>query len=144
MQKVVLHENVYQICIMYFKATFRHNLAAGKSDWYYRLVESHRNVLGDIRQRTILSVGFMNEFTGDQIDLIQDGINNRILEPKSLFEDEQVSKYVEQLYMRLVKEKRIDSGVSDPKKDIETVDLNTLKNKEIREVGAEWLSLQAV
>jgi hypothetical protein len=129
---------------MYFKATFRHNPATGKSDWYFRLVESHRNVLGDVRQRTILSVGFMNEFTGDQIDLIQDGINNRILGQQSLFEDEQVSKYVEQLYLRLVKEKKIDTGTSDPKKDIETVDLNTLKNKEIREVGAEWLSLQAV
>lgn len=129
---------------MYFKATFRHNPATGKSDWYFRLVESHRNVLGDVRQRTILSVGFMNEFSGDQIDLIQDGINNRILGQQSLFEDEQVSKYVEQLYQRLLKEKRIDTGASDPKKDIETVDLNTLKNKEIREVGAEWLSLQAV
>jgi hypothetical protein len=129
---------------MYFKATFRHNPATGKSDWYFRLVESHRNVLGDVRQRTILSVGFMNEFTGDQIDLIQDGINNRILGQQSLFEDEQVSKYVEQLYLRLVKEKKIDTGTSDPKKDIDTVDLNTLKNKEIREVGAEWLSLQAV
>lgn len=129
---------------MYFKATFRHNPATGKSDWFFRLVESHRNVLDEVRQRTILSVGFMNEFTGDQIDLIQDGINNRILAQQSLFEDEQVSKYVEQLYLRLVKEKRIGTGVADSKKDIETVDLNTLKNKEVREVGAEWLSLQAI
>jgi len=71
MQLVILKGKVYQICRMYFKATFRHNPATGKSDWYYRLVESHRNVLDEIRQHTILSVGFMNEFTGEQIDQIR-------------------------------------------------------------------------
>ena len=63
---------------MYFKATFRHNPASGKSDWYYRLVESHRNALDAVRQRTVLSVGFMAEFTEEQIDQIQFGLNNRI------------------------------------------------------------------
>ncbi len=33
---------------------------------------------------------------------------------------------------------------TNPKKDIDTVDLNTLKNKDIRELGAEWMSLQIV
>ena len=56
---------------MYFKATFRHNPRTGKSDWYYRLVESYRNVLDQVRQRTVLSVGFMEEFTQEQIDQIQ-------------------------------------------------------------------------
>ena len=51
---------------------------------------------------------------------------------------------MEQLYGRLIKEKKIDTGTSDTSKDIDTVDLNTLKNKDIREVGAEWLSLQAI
>ncbi|MFA5301037.1 MAG: IS1634 family transposase [Lutibacter sp.] len=129
---------------MYFKATFRYNPETGKHDWYYRLVESYRNVLDEVRQRTILSVGFMNEFTEEQIDLIQDGINNRVLGQKSLFEDAQISLYVEQLYQQLIKKKKIDIGHTDPSKDIETVDLKTLKNKDVREVGAEWLSLQAV
>jgi hypothetical protein len=35
-------------------------------------------------------------------------------------------------------------GASDPRKDIDTVDLNTLKNKDVREMSAEWMSLQAV
>jgi hypothetical protein len=129
---------------MYFKATYRHNPIIGKSDWYFRLVESHRNALDEVRQRTVLSVGFLNEFTGDQINLIQEGINNRILGQQIIFEDTQVSIYVQQLYQRLVNEKKIDTGSTDSNKDIETVDLKTLKNKDIREVGAEWLSLQAV
>ena len=63
---------------MYFKATFRYNPKTEKSDWYYRLVESYRNALDEIRQRTILSVGFLDELTEDQIDQVQDGLNIRI------------------------------------------------------------------
>jgi hypothetical protein len=129
---------------MYFRATYRHNSKTDKSDWYYRLVESYRNVLDEVRQRTVLTVGFMSEFSGDQIDQIETGINNRILGQQSLFEDTQVSAFVELLYSRMIKEKKIDRGVCSSEKDIDTVDLNTLKNKDVREVGAEWLSLQAI
>ncbi len=129
---------------MYFKATYRHNPKTDKSDWYFRLVESYRNVLDEVRQRTVLSVGFLSDFSGDQIDLIEKGICNRITGQQSLFEDAAVSTFVEALYQRMIKEKKVDLGTSDPKKDIDTVDLNTLKNKDVREVGAEWLSLQAV
>jgi hypothetical protein len=44
----------------------------------------------------------------------------------------------------MIKEKKVDLGATDPRKDIDTVDLNTLKNKDVREMGAEWMSLQAV
>lgn len=129
---------------MYFKSTYRYNPKTDKSDWYYRLVESYRNVLDEVRQRTVLSVGFLSEFNGDQIDLIEKGICDRISGQQSLFEDARASAFVEALYQRMIKEKKVDLGLSDPQKDIDTVDLNTLKNKDIREMGAEWLSLQAV
>jgi hypothetical protein len=129
---------------MYFKATYRHNPKTDKSDWYFRLVESYRNVLDEVRQRTVLSVGFLSDFNGDQIDLIEKGICNRITGQQSLFEDAAVTTFVESLYQRMIKEKKVDLDTSDPKKDIDTVDLNTLKNKDVREMGAEWLSLQAV
>jgi len=129
---------------MYFKATYRHNPKTDKSDWYFRLVESYRNVLDEVRQRTVLSVGFLSDFNGDQIDLIEKGICNRITGQQSLFEDARVTAFVEELYLRMIKEKKVDLGTIDPKKDIDTVDLNTLKNKDVREMGAEWLSLQAV
>lgn len=129
---------------MYFKSTYRYNPKIDKSDWYYRLVESYRNILDEVRQRTVLSVGFLSEFNGDQIDLIEKGICDRINGQQSLFEEARVSAFVEELYQRMIKEKKVDLGLSDPQKDIDTVDLNTLKNKDIREMGAEWLSLQAV
>jgi len=129
---------------MYFKATYRHNPKTDKSDWYYRLVESYRNVLDEVRQRTVLSVGFLGDFSGDQIDLIEKGICNRITGQQSLFEDAAVTTFVEALYQRMIREKKVDLGTSSSKKDIDTVDLNTLKNKDVREMGAEWMSLQAV
>ena len=125
-----------------FKATFRHNPRTGKSDWYYRLVESYRNVLDQVRQRTVLSVGFMEEFTQDQIDQIQAGINDRLVGQPSLFADRKVFEFVEYLYQRMIREKKID--FSKGEKEIETVDLKTLRNKNIREAGAEWLTLQAL
>ena len=128
---------------MYFKATYRHNPKTDKSDWYFRLVESYRNVLDEVRQRTVLSVGFLSDFNGDQISLIEKGICNRITGQQSLFEDARVTAFVEELYLRMIKEKKVDLG-TDSKKDIDTVDLNTLKNKDVCEMGAEWLSLQAV
>lgn len=129
---------------MYFKATYRHNPKTDKSDWYYRLVESYRNVLDEVRQRTVLSVGFLSEFNGDQIDLIEKGICDRLSGQQSLYEDAAVTTFVAVLYQRMIREKKVDLGMSDPKKDIDTVDLNTLKNKDVREMGAEWMSLQAV
>jgi hypothetical protein len=127
---------------MYFKATYRYNPKTDKSDWYYRLVESYRNVLEEVRQRTVLSVGFLSEFTGDQIDLIEKGICDRIKGQQSLFDDVAVTSFVEALYQRMIREKKVDLGVTDSKKDIDTVDLNTLKNKDLREVEVEWMSLQ--
>ena len=108
------------------------------------MVKSYRNVLDEVCKRTVLSVGFLSDFSGDQIDLIEKGICNRIIGQQSLFEDAAVTTFVEALYQRMIKEKKVDLGTSDPKKDINTVDLNTLKNKVVREMGAEWLSLQAV
>jgi hypothetical protein len=88
---------------MYFKATFRHNPRTGKSDSYYRLVESYRNVLDQVRQRTVLSVGFMDEFTQDPIDQIQAGISDRVVGQPSLFADRKVSEFVEYIYQRMIR-----------------------------------------
>ena len=129
---------------MYFKATYRYNSKINKSDWYYRLVESYRNNLDEVRQRTLLSVGFLNELSGEQIDLVQKGIKDRISGQTYLFNDNLVKLHVERFYQRLVKEKKIDYLQTDPKKDFEIIDLNTLKNKDIRELGAEWMSLQVL
>ena len=107
--------------------------------------------------RTILNSGFLDELTTDQLNLIQ-----KILTIKAtnhhqpLFElpftdDPTVLHYVDKFYNRMVAEKRIDVLiVSQEKKalksgkDLQTIDINRIRNKDVREIGAEWLSFQAM
>lgn len=62
-----------------------------------------------------------------------------------------VVRYVEVFYQRMVAQKRIDVLVekkekkaSQSGKDLQMIDLNSIRNKDVREIGAEWLSYQAM
>jgi PAS domain-containing protein len=139
---------------MYFKVSMRHNPAKGFIDGYYRLVESYRNAEDRICHRTMLNVGFldMNEVKPEQLNQIQKILTRRSESPSpGLFEEEiidpVVSSYVETLYERLVSEKKIDTCPSSPltrKGDWQTIDLNSLRNRDVREIGSEWLCYQAL
>jgi Transposase DDE domain len=140
---------------MYFKVSGRHNPATNQPGWYYRLVESYRNSDGRVCHRTMLNLGFLEGLSPEQMNEIQKILTERAENHgKSLFEasasdDIIVSQYVEEYYARLVSEKRIDvspskNKVSKPGKDWQTVDINSIRNKDVREVGAEWLCFQAV
>ena len=131
---------------MYFKVSGRHNPATEKHDWYYRLVESYRNALGESRQRTVLSVGFIAHLSSEQINQIQQGLNDRVDGQMTLFEDTEVQTLIDSLYLRLIQEKKIDriQKDKDKSKDWETIDLNSLKNKDVREIGSEWMTYQAI
>jgi len=144
---------------MYFKVSGRHNPHTGKSDWYYRLVESYRNSDGRVCHRTMLNVGFLDGegLTPEQLNLIQKILTQRALQGNNLLfeipvsDDLIVNQYVETYYNRLVAENRIDVLPDKPKKkpyatkgkDLEIIDLNSIRNKDVREIGAEWLSYQA-
>ena len=140
---------------MYFKASGRHNSSTNKYGWYYRLVESYRNSDGRVCHRTMLNLGFLEDLTPEQMNLIQKILTERADNPgKLLFEfsvsdDPVVNRYVEEYYARLVSEKRIDvaphrSGATKSGKDWQTIDINSIKNKDVREIGAEWLCFQAI
>lgn len=143
---------------MYFKVSGRHNPHTGKSDWYYRLVESYRNSDGRVCHRTMLNIGFLGGegLMANQLNLIQKILTQRVEQAQNLLfeiplsEDPIVNQYVETYYNRLVEEKRIDVLQNKPKKkpyakgkDLEIIDLNSIRNKDIREIGAEWMSYQA-
>lgn len=134
---------------MYFRSSTRRDPATGQISGYYRLIESYRNVHDRICHRTILSAGFLDELSADQLNQIQKGLNNRVegientLFPEVV--DPVVSYYIDHFYQRMVKEKRIDVKPKSSKgKDWQTIDMNSLRNKDVREVGAEWLCYQAI
>ena len=141
---------------MYFKISMRTNPLTGVYSGYYRLIESYRNNQDKVHQRTVLNAGYLDELTTDQLNLIQKILTAKVNDPsKDLFEssythDPVVIHYVEEFYQRMVKEKRIDVPVDKVKKntksgkDIQAIDLNSIRNKDVREIGGEWLCYQAM
>jgi hypothetical protein len=127
----------------------RHNPKTGELSGYYRLIESYRNVHDRICHRTILSAGFLNHLSTEQLNRIQHGLNQRIEGlDNTLFPEEtdpEVLSYIEQFYQQMIREKKIDALPKKAKgKDWQTIDMDSLKNKDVREVGAEWLCYQAI
>ncbi len=134
---------------MFFKTQTRINPRTGKLSTYYRLVESYRNELGEVRQRTILSAGFMDDITHEELWSIAEGLNARFTGEVRLFEYTcKVQQYIDHYWDRLVSEKKLDVihevHRKGSKKDWQTIDMDSLKNKDVRELGAEWMSLQTV
>jgi hypothetical protein len=138
---------------MYFKISMRHNPAKNFIDGYYRLVESYRNAEDRICHRTLLNCGFLDEeVKAEQLNQIQKILTRKCESPtSSLFEeasidDPVVRAYSEALYNRLVSEKKIDTITSAKSKgrDWQTIDLNSLRNKDVRDIGAEWICYQAI
>jgi len=134
---------------MFFKASMRKNPQTGELSGYYRLVESYRDNNDVIRHRTILTVGFLDELGASQLNQIQkrltkciEGLDSQLFDREP---DQVIDQYVERLYRQLVEKRRIDRPTSGKsKKDLHTIDLNTLKNKDVREVGAEWMCYQSI
>ena len=73
---------------MYFKVSMRTNPETRLWSGYYRLVESYRNGWGRICHRTILNVGYVDELTADQLNLIQ-----RILTEKASNQDQSLFEH---------------------------------------------------
>jgi len=142
---------------MYFKVSMRTNPSTGVYSGYYRLVESYRNYCDRICHRTILNAGYLDGLTTDELNLIQKILTLKVANhDKPLFElpytdNSTVIRYVDEFYKRMVAEKRIDAFVEKKEKkasrngkDLQIIDINSIRNKDVREIGAEWLSYQAM
>jgi len=127
---------------MFVKPLPKYNSKTGERYTIYQLCESYR--LGErVRHRVIIGLGKLEQHLDsvERIKLlgrrIEEKLKNRPLLPFAKT-DEQVESLAEHFYQEIKKKKRYDFGA-----DWETVDMKTLKNKDAREVGAEWLSQQA-
>ncbi|GHT79684.1 hypothetical protein AGMMS50262_23660 [Bacteroidia bacterium] len=138
---------------MYFKVSMRYNPAKSFIDGYYRLVESYRNVEDRICHRTILNVGFFDtEVKAEQLNRIQKILTRQCessqpgLFEETAIDDPVVRSYVDILYNILVSENKIDTGTISKSggREWQTIDLNSLRNKDVRDIGAEWICYQAI
>ena len=142
---------------MYFRLSLRHNPAKGKSDGYYRLIESYRNETGRVCHRTLLNVGFLDDLVNiDQLNQIRRILCNRRQEALGnvhLFEIENnneqiVNDLADSFWHRLVTENRIDIGQKPPKvptaRQRNMVYETSIRHPDVREIGSEWLCYQAL
>jgi hypothetical protein len=135
---------------MFFKTDSKIDSQTGMMSIYYRLVESYRDILGDTRHRTVMSVGRMDDIKPQQLWAIADALNARYQGKQFLFSEESplVEHYTNLYWNRLVSEKKLDIvrhiERKESTKDWQRIDMQSIKNKDIRELGAEWLCLQTL
>lgn len=103
------------------------------------MVESYRNADDRICHRTILNVGFMEDTSVEQRNRIQKHLTDRYERKQLLFEetDPVVIKYVEELWKRILENKRLDIMPFDQKPRL--VNIDTIKHRDVRDIGAEWI-----
>ena len=129
---------------MYFRSSLRNNPATQKSEGYWRLVESYRNIYGQICHRTLYTVGFIG-FETDKLVTIQRILNDRLERKDSLFEEDQEALSIANHYWQeMVVKKKIDASDIAFEKSKRMIDADTIKHKDAREVGAEWMCYQAL
>jgi len=105
--------------VMYFRFSLRHNPAKGKSEAYYRLIESYRNQTDRVCHRTLLNVGFLDDTINiDELNQVRRIICKRYQDIKGgdeLFDihyhnPQKVLDLADQLWNDLVDQNRIDVG----------------------------------
>lgn len=102
-------------------------------------MESYRNADERICHRTILNVGFMEDTTAEQRNKIQKHLTDKYEHKQILFEetDPIVNKYVDELWQLITDTKRLDIIPFGQKARM--VNIDTIKHRDVREVGAEWI-----
>jgi transposase len=130
---------------MFIKPYFKHNRTTNERYTVYKLCEGYRKN-GGVCHRIIVSFGRLDELdTVEQKKLLASHVEELIINGGNTLSLSVADKKVEQLAQHFFNEvrskKRYD--IKQVNEDWETVNMSTLKNKDAREIGAEWLCKQA-
>lgn len=145
------------LCPMHFISEIRYNPNLQCDDKYYRIKESFRDLTGRVRCRIMLNVGFMTpRLRPEEVRDIAVCLTymSEHHDEQDMFGgvlakyNETVKSKAEEYWNRMIELGKIDSI----KKSIEAsrhkaerlVDVNTIKHTDARDVGAEWICLQAI
>ena len=142
---------------MHFISETRYNPRTQSDDCYYRIKESFRDLAGRPRHRLMLTVGFidedlspydirdigrcltwLHEHQGQQ-DLFGDAMSRYKEDVRRLalkYWDEMVKAGSVDAVRRTIEDSRAKAG--------RLVDVDTMEHTDAREVGAEWICLQAI
>jgi len=130
---------------MFVKPYFKYNKTNKERYTVYKLCESYR-LHNRVHHRIVIGMGRLEELeTAGQIkmlgcrieDMIKNGANSLALDPI----DEKIENLALDFYKEIKQKRRYDLKSED--EDWETVNISSLKNKDAREIGAEWMCKQA-
>ena len=138
-------------------SALRYNPKTQRDDWYYRIKESFRDLTGRVRSRIMLNVGFIEEAhspedirdIGKCLNYLHEHQGERDLFGYPFADyNEFVRSKAEEFWTAMVKNGSIDAVKSakeeSRKKAERLVDVNTVKHTDARDIGAEWICLQAI
>jgi len=127
---------------MFIKPYQKHNRTTNERYGVYKLFEGYRYE-GHVRHHIIVNFGRLKEFERDEeIKLlgirVEDMLKNGVNKLPTYEVDEKIENLARHYYKEVIKKKRWDINA-----EWETVDMSTLKNKDAREIGSEWLCQQS-
>ena len=132
--------------VMFLKPVLKYLKATGEHKVYYRLCESYRHE-NTVRHHTVVQLGTLDELPEEfQRKNLAQRISALVKQSRTgicdMFEadDENIEALSQKYFLVILKKERIDFIKG---RDYETIDTNSIKNKDIREVGTEWLCAQA-
>lgn len=135
---------------MYFKSSLRNNPATNSLCAYFRLVESYRNEENRICHKTMLNIGFLpddlenNPEYGKTLNAIQKILTDKAQGKESIFEEKPlVEHYVALFWEQMIHKGTLDLTEKNAEKRKKLVDIESIKHKNVREIGTEWLCMQA-
>jgi hypothetical protein len=132
---------------MFLKPIIKTIKATGERKIHYRLCESYR-FDNTVRHQTILHLGSLEDLPKiDQKKALGTRIDELVKQShtgkQSLFQlhDQHIETLAQKYFAAIKAKERLDI-VAD--KDYHRIDTDTVKNKNIKEVGSEWLCMQAL
>ena len=142
---------------MHFMSQPRYNPRTQRDDWYYRIKESFRDLTGRVRSRVMLNVGFIEEphrpedirDIGKCLTYLHEhqGQEELFGNPLSRY-NEFVQRKTREFWHEMVNNGSIDAVKASMEESREKaerlVDVNTIQHTDAREIGAEWVCLQAI
>lgn len=132
---------------MFLKVVFKTIRTTGERVRSYRLCESYRSD-NTVRHQTILHLGSLEDLPEiDQKKALAIRINDLVKQSytgrQNLFEpqDKVIEKLAQKYYAEIKEKRRLDIAAG---KDYDVIDTDSIENKDIKEVGSEWLCMQAL
>ena len=147
---------IVYLCGMNFTSQVRYNPKTGRDERYYRLKESYRNALGRSCTRILLNVGFVDDLLPEEMRDISRALTYKYehQDDKELWPDalcvysDRVRERTLEYWGEMVKLGSLDiiskAYEASNAKAERHVDTDTLEHKDARDIGAEWLCLQAI